>query len=178
MKFENQRGKYMMHCHNLVHEDHDMMTQFQVGDMDRAQDPHDPIEADKCKDFKDMGELFRPKPNNSGNGNGNGNGNAEERGNDTISVPADIPAEPAAAAAPASGAPAAPAAPKPGIKVLGSKRKSKVKVKPRRKVKAKAKKVTAKKPVSKTTAKKPAAKKLGARKSPSARALKVRRGRM
>jgi hypothetical protein len=173
MKFENQRGKYMMHCHNLVHEDHDMMTQFQVGDMDRTQDPHDPIEADKCKDFKDMGELFRPKPNNSGRGN------AEERGNDTISVPADVPAEQAAAAAPApaSGAPAAPGAPKPGIKVLGSKRKSKVKVKPRRKVKAKAKKVTAKKPVSKTTGKKPAAKKLGARKSPSARALKVRRGR-
>ncbi len=23
-------GKYMMHCHNLVHEDHDMMTQFEV----------------------------------------------------------------------------------------------------------------------------------------------------
>jgi hypothetical protein len=21
----------MMHCHNLVHEDHDMMTQFEVG---------------------------------------------------------------------------------------------------------------------------------------------------
>jgi len=25
------RGKYMMHCHNLVHEDHDMMTQFEIG---------------------------------------------------------------------------------------------------------------------------------------------------
>jgi spore coat protein A, manganese oxidase len=24
-------GKYMMHCHNLVHEDHDMMTQFEIG---------------------------------------------------------------------------------------------------------------------------------------------------
>ena len=23
-------GKYMVHCHNLVHEDHDMMTQFEV----------------------------------------------------------------------------------------------------------------------------------------------------
>jgi FtsP/CotA-like multicopper oxidase with cupredoxin domain len=31
MKFTNQRGKYMMHCHNLVHEDHDMMAQFEVG---------------------------------------------------------------------------------------------------------------------------------------------------
>jgi len=27
-----QRGKYMMHCHNLVHEDHDMMVQFEVGE--------------------------------------------------------------------------------------------------------------------------------------------------
>ncbi len=32
------RGKYMMHCHNLVHEDHDMMGQFEVG-----LDGHDPL---------------------------------------------------------------------------------------------------------------------------------------
>jgi spore coat protein A, manganese oxidase len=25
-------GKYMMHCHNLVHEDHDMMVQYEVQD--------------------------------------------------------------------------------------------------------------------------------------------------
>jgi hypothetical protein len=24
-------GRYMIHCHNLSHEDHDMMTQFRVG---------------------------------------------------------------------------------------------------------------------------------------------------
>ena len=24
-------GKFMYHCHNMVHEDHDMMRQFQVG---------------------------------------------------------------------------------------------------------------------------------------------------
>jgi FtsP/CotA-like multicopper oxidase with cupredoxin domain len=30
-KFEG-RGKYMMHCHNLIHEDHDMMGQFEVID--------------------------------------------------------------------------------------------------------------------------------------------------
>ncbi len=30
-KFGPQRGRYMMHCHNLVHEDHDMMVQFEVG---------------------------------------------------------------------------------------------------------------------------------------------------
>ena len=33
------RGRYMMHCHNLVHEDHDMMTQFQVGTTDADCDP-------------------------------------------------------------------------------------------------------------------------------------------
>jgi spore coat protein A, manganese oxidase len=30
-KFGPHAGKYMMHCHNIVHEDHDMMTQFEVG---------------------------------------------------------------------------------------------------------------------------------------------------
>lgn len=38
------KGRYMMHCHNLVHEDHDMMMQFSVGDPDH--DPaFDPIGA-------------------------------------------------------------------------------------------------------------------------------------
>lgn len=31
-KFAPHRGKYMMHCHNIVHEDHDMMTQFEIGE--------------------------------------------------------------------------------------------------------------------------------------------------
>lgn len=35
-------GRYMIHCHNLVHEDHDMMVQFAVGDW-RV---NDPISAD------------------------------------------------------------------------------------------------------------------------------------
>ncbi|MDZ4873354.1 MAG: Spore coat protein A [Chroococcidiopsis cubana SAG 39.79] len=30
-RFGPHNGKYMMHCHNTVHEDHDMMTQFEVG---------------------------------------------------------------------------------------------------------------------------------------------------
>lgn len=30
MRFEGGDGRYMMHCHNLVHEDHDMMAQFDV----------------------------------------------------------------------------------------------------------------------------------------------------
>jgi spore coat protein A, manganese oxidase len=31
MQFSPHQGNYMMHCHNLVHEDHFMMTQFKVG---------------------------------------------------------------------------------------------------------------------------------------------------
>jgi FtsP/CotA-like multicopper oxidase with cupredoxin domain len=30
-KFKPHLGKYMYHCHNMVHEDHDMMSQFEVG---------------------------------------------------------------------------------------------------------------------------------------------------
>ena len=37
VKFEG-RGKYMIHCHNLIHEDHDMMTQFEVIDPDQPGD--------------------------------------------------------------------------------------------------------------------------------------------
>lgn len=39
------RGRYMMHCHNLVHEDHDMMMQFSVGDPDHDAEC-DPITGD------------------------------------------------------------------------------------------------------------------------------------
>jgi len=42
------RGRYMMHCHNLVHEDHDMMMQFSVGDPDHVPDL-DPITADGAR---------------------------------------------------------------------------------------------------------------------------------
>lgn len=30
-QFKPNKGKYIIHCHNTVHEDHDMMTQFEVG---------------------------------------------------------------------------------------------------------------------------------------------------
>jgi FtsP/CotA-like multicopper oxidase with cupredoxin domain len=45
-------GRYMIHCHNLPHEDHDMMTQFRVGadvDRDRNYGPDDPQNAN-CND--------------------------------------------------------------------------------------------------------------------------------
>jgi spore coat protein A, manganese oxidase len=48
MRFEHQRGRYMVHCHNLPHEDHDMMTQFSVGMKGASVDPNDPIAADPC----------------------------------------------------------------------------------------------------------------------------------
>ncbi|MDP9693816.1 UNVERIFIED_ORG: hypothetical protein J2X79_001368 [Arthrobacter globiformis] len=40
---EHEGGRYMVHCHNLVHEDHDMMIQFAVGNPRN----NDPITADK-----------------------------------------------------------------------------------------------------------------------------------
>jgi spore coat protein A, manganese oxidase len=42
MKFGPHEGRYMIHCHNLVHEDHDMMTQFRVGPK-RDDDPNHPV---------------------------------------------------------------------------------------------------------------------------------------
>ena len=44
MRFKRP-GKYMIHCHNLVHEDHDMMAQFEVGQggPDPLSDPARPL---------------------------------------------------------------------------------------------------------------------------------------
>ena len=41
IKFEKGAGKYMIHCHNLVHEDHDMMGQFEI--VDRRRPPRRPV---------------------------------------------------------------------------------------------------------------------------------------
>jgi FtsP/CotA-like multicopper oxidase with cupredoxin domain len=43
------QGRYMVHCHNLVHEDHDMMTQFAVGWRPGQVDRNHPILAAPCK---------------------------------------------------------------------------------------------------------------------------------
>lgn len=44
-------GKYMVHCHNLAHEDHDMMHQFSVGLNVPDAAVNDPIDADRpCSD--------------------------------------------------------------------------------------------------------------------------------
>ncbi len=42
----NAGGRYMVHCHNLPHEDHDMMHQFAVGDPA----VNDPIHAAPCQE--------------------------------------------------------------------------------------------------------------------------------
>jgi FtsP/CotA-like multicopper oxidase with cupredoxin domain len=44
-RFGPHRGRYMLHCHNLVHEDDDMMVQYGVGWKPGQPDPNDPILA-------------------------------------------------------------------------------------------------------------------------------------
>jgi FtsP/CotA-like multicopper oxidase with cupredoxin domain len=55
MKFQHQRGRYMIHCHNLTHEDHDMMQQFSVGWRSGVADRNDPVRSAPCK-FDDLPE--------------------------------------------------------------------------------------------------------------------------
>jgi FtsP/CotA-like multicopper oxidase with cupredoxin domain len=43
-RFGPNLGRYMIHCHNLVHEDHDMMVQYEVGT-----GGDDPITADPAR---------------------------------------------------------------------------------------------------------------------------------
>lgn len=43
MRFGPHKGRYMVHCHNLPHEDHDMMVQFRVGLNEYVDDPCDPM---------------------------------------------------------------------------------------------------------------------------------------
>ena len=52
-RFAHQTGRYMIHCHNLPHEDHDMMHQFSVGLKDGDVDENDPIWADPPADDTD-----------------------------------------------------------------------------------------------------------------------------
>jgi FtsP/CotA-like multicopper oxidase with cupredoxin domain len=49
MKFGPHKGRYMVHCHNLPHEDHSMMFQFRVGMAEDDPDEHDPIRAAPCE---------------------------------------------------------------------------------------------------------------------------------
>ena len=51
-RYGPQLGRYMMHCHNLVHEDHDMMLQFEVG-----KGGPDPITSDPAKPLSALQPL-------------------------------------------------------------------------------------------------------------------------
>jgi spore coat protein A, manganese oxidase len=141
MKFEHQRGKYMMHCHNLVHEDHDMMTQFMVGDPG-PEDPNDPIKADPCKDLPG-GPLFEREEERGNSGKGGGGSGSSNGGSGGSSSEAQ-----AAPAAPA----AAPGVNVKGIKVRGKANKKKIKRAIKRRkttAKAKPKAKVVRKPVAK-----------------------------
>jgi FtsP/CotA-like multicopper oxidase with cupredoxin domain len=48
-RYGPHRGRYMIHCHNLVHEDHDMMHQFGVGWRPGEPDVNDPMIASPPK---------------------------------------------------------------------------------------------------------------------------------
>jgi FtsP/CotA-like multicopper oxidase with cupredoxin domain len=50
----NKGGRYMVHCHNLPHEDHDMMVQFAVGDP-AVNDPIDAAKPETDKGVYDDG---------------------------------------------------------------------------------------------------------------------------
>jgi FtsP/CotA-like multicopper oxidase with cupredoxin domain len=57
-KFGPRRGKYMMHCHNVIHEDHDMMTNFEVG-----QGGPDPVTTAPPKPVSNpLPPLVKPTP--------------------------------------------------------------------------------------------------------------------
>ena len=67
-RFGPQEGRYMVHCHNLVHEDHDMMVQFRVGpdkELNGGTDPNDPVDAAKARAYPSFGDpppLPMPEP--------------------------------------------------------------------------------------------------------------------
>ncbi|NMH96476.1 multicopper oxidase family protein [Pseudonocardia acidicola] len=53
-RFGPEKGRYMIHCHNLPHEDHDMMTQFEVvGNSEGGPDADDPMKADPATGIPD-----------------------------------------------------------------------------------------------------------------------------
>ena len=83
MRFEHQRGKYMMHCHNLVHEDHDMMTQFEVG-----KGGDHPIKADYPRSMP-AGPLYVPVKRDddgqSGSGGSGDDSGSHDSGDDSPS---------------------------------------------------------------------------------------------
>ncbi|MCW2960725.1 MAG: uncharacterized protein JWM90_1112 [Thermoleophilia bacterium] len=79
-QFFNFQGRYVFHCHNSEHEDHDMMAQFDVGgvitreqrnddpgdpdDVDDEHDEHEPDEPDDGDDENDEDDPNEPSGRN------------------------------------------------------------------------------------------------------------------
>ncbi len=106
MRFEHHEGRYMIHCHNLVHEDHDMMGQFRVGP-EKEDDPDDPIKADPCKDLPAAPLFLVPDPDDddddsSGGGSGSG-GDRVREGVGSSTPRSSGGSSPASTSAPSSG---------------------------------------------------------------------------
>ncbi|MEA2155386.1 MAG: hypothetical protein QOE11_1526 [Solirubrobacteraceae bacterium] len=80
MRFEHETGRYMMHCHNLVHEDHDMMAQFLVGEDAPGSDPiqADPARRTPARPLRDRHDD--PDEDHSGGGGGGGGGSGSGGG--------------------------------------------------------------------------------------------------
>ncbi|UKA56635.1 multicopper oxidase family protein (plasmid) [Arthrobacter sp. FW305-BF8] len=104
MKFEHHRGRYMIHCHNLPHEDHSMMSQFSVGIDTNDPDPNDPIEAAKPHPIGQAAPAPAPAPETTETGGGSGSTEgtqSPETASPQTSTPPPAPVETPPAPAPA-----------------------------------------------------------------------------
>jgi spore coat protein A, manganese oxidase len=72
-RYAPHKGKYMIHCHNLVHEDHDMMGQFEVVELnakgeviverdEEGKDINAPWRLDPPKEYANAKELGSEPP--------------------------------------------------------------------------------------------------------------------
>jgi spore coat protein A, manganese oxidase len=127
LHFEHEEGRYMIHCHNLSHEDHDMMTQYQVGHHDvdcdsintcpptrgtpddfESADPDEVLEAyEKLleEQARAAEELAGTPPSTPPTGTGTTGGTTQV---DTGTTPAPAPAAPTTSAPPAAPTTSAP----------------------------------------------------------------------
>jgi FtsP/CotA-like multicopper oxidase with cupredoxin domain len=97
MRFEHQQGRYMMHCHNLVHEDHAMMAQFLVGEDTPDRDPiyADAAAQNPARPVYNRKDDPDDEPGNSGSGSsgsGRGRGGSDNQRLEAPAAPAATPA--------------------------------------------------------------------------------------
>ncbi|TFV53921.1 multicopper oxidase family protein [Geodermatophilus sp. DF01-2] len=124
LNFAHEEGRYMIHCHNLSHEDHDMMTQYQVGHHDidcdsintappKGGDPDDFEDAleeaaeEAAKEAEEAAEEGTPDPVTGDGTTGGIDGGTT--GTDTATPTQTSTPAPTTAAPPATTAPPTPA---------------------------------------------------------------------